>query len=140
MKIHCKYTGIKGFVTVYNRAVRYAYMNTKTALQRMKILDHWKQYGLESAIHTFEVSERTLWDWKARLDKGRGKPESLNPKSKAPKVKRKRLWDFRILDEEDCEEPTSTPISVPKSSTLCFWTSLMLTVLPNAQVHQPLRD
>jgi len=99
MKIHCKYTGIKGFLTVYNRAVRYAYMITKTALKRVKILDHWKRHGMESAIHAFEVSERTLWDWKARLDKGGGKPEALNSKNKAPKNKRKRLWDIRILEE-----------------------------------------
>ena len=31
MKIHCKYTGIKGFLTVYDHAVRYRYMITETA-------------------------------------------------------------------------------------------------------------
>ena len=30
---------------------------------------------------------------------GGGKPETLNPKSKAPKEKRKRLWDAQILEE-----------------------------------------
>lgn len=99
MKIHCKYTGVKGFLTVYNHAVRYAYMITKTALKRMKILIHWERHGMESTIHAFEVSERTLWDWKTRLNKGGGKPEALNPRSKAPKEKRKRLWDYRILGE-----------------------------------------
>lgn len=99
MKIQSIYRGIKGFVTVYNRAVRYQYMITKQALERLKILEHWKSYGLESTIHVFEVSERTLWDWKCRFDKGGGRPEALNPKSKAPKEKRKRLWDVRILEE-----------------------------------------
>lgn len=99
MKIHCKYRGIKGFLTVYDRAVRYAYMITETALKRVKILDHWKRHGMASAIHAFEVSERTLWDRKARFDAGGGKPEALNPKSKAPKEKRKRLWDVRVLEE-----------------------------------------
>lgn len=99
MKIHCKYTGIRGSLTVYNRAVRYAYMITKTALKRVKILEHWRRHGMESAIHAFEVSERTLWDWKGRLDKGGGKPEALNPGSRAPQKKRKRIWDSRILDE-----------------------------------------
>jgi len=73
MKIHCKYTGVKGFVTVYNDAVRYAYMITAEAKRRLKILEHWKNHGLQSAIDAFEVSERTLWDWKGRLDKGGGK-------------------------------------------------------------------
>ena len=99
MKIHCKYTGIKGFVTVYNRAVRYGYMITAEAKRRLKILEHWKKHGLQSTIDAFEVSERTLWDWKARLNMGGGKPETLNPKSKAPKEKRKRLWDAQILEE-----------------------------------------
>ena len=99
MRIHCQYKGIKGFLTVYDRAARYAHMITKTAIRRVKILDHWKRHGLESAIHAFEVSERTLWDWKSRLDKGNGKPEALNPKNKAPKKKRKRLWDPLILNE-----------------------------------------
>lgn len=99
MKIHSKYRGIKGFVTVYNRAVRYAYMITKTALKRFKILEHWKKHGLGSAIHAFEVSERTLWTWKGRLDKGGGKVETLNPGKRTPQKKRKRIWDCRILEE-----------------------------------------
>jgi hypothetical protein len=99
MKIQSKYRGIKGFVTVYNRAVRYAYMITKTALKRFKILEHWKKHGLESTIHAFEVSERTLWNWKGRLDNGRSKPEALNPGRRTPQTKRKRIWDCRILEE-----------------------------------------
>ena len=99
MKIHCQYKGIKGFLTVYDQAVRYAYMITKTALRRVKILEHWRKHGMESTIHAFEVSERTLWEWKYRLTQGGGKPEALNPKSKSPRKKRKRLWDARILDE-----------------------------------------
>ena len=99
MKIHCKYTGIKGFLTVYDRAVRYAYMITATAKRRLKILDHWKRYSLQSAIDAFDVSERTLWNWKARLDANGGKPEALNPGKKSPQKKRRRIWDSRILDE-----------------------------------------
>ena len=99
MRIHCKYTGIKGFLTVYNRAVRFRYMITEKAKRRLKILDHWKRHGLESARHAFDVSERTLWYWKARLDKEEGKIETLNPLSRTPQKKRKRIWDIRILDE-----------------------------------------
>jgi transposase InsO family protein len=96
MKIQSKYRGIKGFVTVYSRAVRYRYMITKIALKRFKVLEHWKKHGLESTIHAFEVSERTLWNWKTRFD---GKPESLNPGKRTPRTKRKRVWDHRILEE-----------------------------------------
>jgi transposase InsO family protein len=99
MKIHCTYKGIKGFVTIYNRALRYAYMITKTALRRSKIIDHWKRHGLDSAIHAFDVSERTLWNWKERLDASGGKPEALNPGTRTPHKKRRRIWDARILEE-----------------------------------------
>ena len=74
-------------------------MITKTAIRRVKILEHWRKHGLPSAIHAFEVSERTLWNWKSRLDTGGGKLEALNPKNKSPRKKRKRLWDARILEE-----------------------------------------
>ena len=99
MKIHCKYTGVKGFLTVYDRAVRYAYMITATAKRRLKILEHWKKHGLQSTIDAFEKSERTLWNWKARLDESGGKPEALNPGKRTPQMKRRRIWDSRILDE-----------------------------------------
>ena len=99
MKIHCKYTGIKGFLTVYDCAVRYAYMITVEAKRRLKILEHWKKYGLQSTIDAFEKSERTLWNWKSRFDKSGGKPESLNPGKRTPGKKRKRIWDYRILEE-----------------------------------------
>lgn len=99
MKIHCKYTGIKGFLTVYDRAVRYAYMITKQALERLKILNHWEKHGLASAMDAFSVSRRTLFNWKKLLNKGEGKPEALNSKKRTPQRKRKRSWDFRILEE-----------------------------------------
>lgn len=99
MKIHCKYTGIKGFLTVYNRAVKFRYMITETAKRRLKILEHWKRYGLGSTLDAFDVSERTLWYWKARLDKEGNKIEALNPGKRTPQTKRKRIWDIRILEE-----------------------------------------
>ena len=54
---------------------------------------------MESARHAFEVSERTLWDWKSRLNKSGGKPEALNPNKRSPQRKRKRIWNERILEE-----------------------------------------
>lgn len=99
MKIHCKYTGIKGFLTVYERALRYSYMITKEAIRRLKILIHWERYGMESAKHAFGVKRRTLFNWKARFIKGGKKPEALNPKSRTPQRKRKRIWNIELLEE-----------------------------------------
>ena len=99
MRIQSIYRGIKGFVTVYDRAVRYRYMITKQAMERLKILNHWKKHGLESAMDAFAVSRRTLFNWKKALNKDSGKPESLNSKKRTPRNKRKRMWDLRILEE-----------------------------------------
>lgn len=74
-------------------------MISAEAQRRLKILVHWEQYGLQSTIHAFDVSERTLWYWKALFEKGGKKPESLNPKKRIPKRKRKRMWDERLLEE-----------------------------------------
>lgn len=99
MKIHCNYAGIKGFLTVYDYAVRYQYMITETAKKRMKILLHWEKYGLESTIDAFGTLRRTLFNWKLALKQGGGKPEALNPKKRTPKNKRRRSWNWRILEE-----------------------------------------
>ena len=99
MRIQSKYRGILGFVTVYNRAVRYRYMITEQAKQRYRILIHWEKHGLESTIDAFGILRRTLFNWKATLKKGNGKVESLNPKSRRPQSIRKRSWDLRIIEE-----------------------------------------
>jgi transposase InsO family protein len=74
-------------------------MITEQAKKRLKILEHWKRHGLESAVDAFDVGARTLWDWKARLKRGGGRPEALNPGNRTPQKKRKRAWNCRILEE-----------------------------------------
>ncbi|MFA6601439.1 MAG: DDE-type integrase/transposase/recombinase [Candidatus Paceibacterota bacterium] len=74
-------------------------MITAEAKRKLKILEHWKKHSLQSAIDAFDVSERTLWNWKAKLDANGGKPEALNHGKMAPQKKRRRIWDSRILDE-----------------------------------------
>src|ERR1035437_4153409 len=99
MRIQNIYRGIKGFVTVYNRAVRYRYMITEQAKQRYRILIHWQKHGLESTIDAFGILRRTLFNWKRAFNAGDKKVEALNPKSRKPKTTRKRSWDIRIIEE-----------------------------------------
>ena len=98
MRIRSNLKGTKGFVTAWNRMVRFRYMITEKAKQRMKILVHWEKYGMPSAIDAFGVKERTLWNWKKAFESDK-KIESLNPKKRTPIRKRKRTWNVRILDE-----------------------------------------
>lgn len=74
-------------------------MITEEARLRAKILTFWEQYGFDATRDAYALSLRTLRDWKSRLKQGHGKLESLNPKSRAPKVARKRNWDPHILEE-----------------------------------------
>jgi transposase InsO family protein len=97
--IHSKYTGIKGFLTVYNDALRYRYMITKEALRRMKILLFWEKHGLEAVLDAFQVKRRTLFSWKKMFNEGGKKPEALNPKKRTPKTRRKRTWSWLVIAE-----------------------------------------
>ena len=93
------YRGIRGFVKLYNDALRFRYMITEKALHKARVLAFWERHGLQAAIDAFSVKKRTLYGWKSQFAKGGKKIEALNEGSKAPKKKRKRLWDERIIAE-----------------------------------------
>jgi len=48
--IHCKYTGIKGFLTVYNDALRHQYMITKKALEKAEFWRSGKSTASEPPL------------------------------------------------------------------------------------------
>lgn len=97
--IHCKYTGIKGFLTVYNDALRWKYMITKKAHAKARVLIFWEKHGLEATLDAFPHKRSTLYLWKQQWEKGGKKIEALNEKSKSPRIKRKRLWPPEIIAE-----------------------------------------
>ncbi len=74
-------------------------MITETAKRRTGILSFWRKHGLAATKDAYGVSRRTLYDWQRRLHQGAGKLESLNPYTKAPKKKRRRLWEAPVVEE-----------------------------------------
>ena len=72
---------------------------TEEAKRRVRILNFWQKYSLKAAVEAFGTTRRTLFLWKKKLVESGGKVDSLNNKSKAPKTKRKRRWDWRIVTE-----------------------------------------
>ena len=74
-------------------------MITETAKRRALILSFWGKHGPVATTDAYGFSRRTLFDWQGRLKRGGGKLESLNPGTKAPKKRRKRLWGAPVLDE-----------------------------------------
>jgi len=98
-RIHCKYKGIKGFLTVYNDAIRYEYMITERALEKARILIFWEKHGLQATLDAFPVKRSTVYLWKQLWEEGGKKPEALNERSRSPRKKRKRLWPPEIIAE-----------------------------------------
>lgn len=99
MRIRSNLRGTQGFVTAWNRMVRFQYMIAETAKKRLKILVHWEKHGIDSTLDAFEVKRRTLFLWKKVFEEGGKKIEALNPKKRTPIRKRKRVWNVRILEE-----------------------------------------
>ncbi|MBI3888603.1 DDE-type integrase/transposase/recombinase [Candidatus Nomurabacteria bacterium] len=90
MQIFNKFKGTKGFLSMYERVIRFRYMITEQAKQRTKILAFWERYGLPATKEAFGVSRPTLFRWQKELQESGGKLEALNKKSTAPKKRRKR--------------------------------------------------
>ena len=90
--------GLKGF----NRWYNYAYkqntrMITKTAEERLKILQFWRKFGDEAVLAAFGAKRSTLYGWQKIL-RAKGLA-GLNPGSQARKNNNKRLVDPRIIAE-----------------------------------------
>ena len=56
----------------------------------MKILGFWEVHGEKATKDAFGTSRRTLFRWQAELASSKGKLDTLDPKSTAPKNKRRR--------------------------------------------------
>ena len=85
-----KFKGTKGFISTWERVLRFRYMITEQAKKRCKILAFWERHGSDATKEAFDVSERTLFRWQKALKGERGKLEGLNAKSTAPRNRRKR--------------------------------------------------
>ena len=70
--------GTKGWLYLYERAVRWAHMrNEDEVRRRAKALDIWRDHGIEAAMAAFEISRATLFRWKQALNEQEGKLVAL---------------------------------------------------------------
>lgn len=93
-----KFKGTKGFITMWERVLRFRYMITEQAKERCRILAFWEKYGDMATKEAFGISRPTLFRWQQSLNKALGKLEGLNAKSTAPKVRRRRVLDSKVID------------------------------------------
>ena len=91
MRIFNKFRNTKGFVSLWERVLRFRYMITEQAKERCRILAFWQKHGTEATREAFQVSRRTLFRWQAKLEKSLGKLEGLNRGNTAPRTRRKRI-------------------------------------------------
>ena len=91
MRIFNKFRGTKGFVSTWERVIRFRYMISEQAKERCRILAFWEKHGLEATKEAFKVSRPTLFRWQKALQEHLGKLEGLNKKSTVPKNKRRRV-------------------------------------------------
>ena len=99
MRIFNKFKNTKGFISTWERVIRFRDMITETAKERCRILAFWQKHGTEATTEAFGPKRRTLFLWQAKLKAGGGKLEALNLGHRVPKNKRKRSWDVRLLEE-----------------------------------------
>ena len=93
-----KFRGTKGFISGWERMLRFRDMITKQAAERTRILSFWEKHGGVATKEAFRVSRPTLFRWQKALREGRGKLDVLNPKSTAPKNRRKRTIPKEVED------------------------------------------
>ena len=119
-----KFKDTKGFVTIWERVLRFRYMITEQAKERCRVLAFWERHGTEATKEAFQVSRRTLFRWQRALEKTGGQLEGLNALSKAPQKRRqrkvpeeisKRIIELRTLHPRLGKEKIHTLLKYPGS-------------------------
>lgn len=94
------FRGTKGWHVAYESAVRFRHMrNTKEVQRRVQILAFFEKHGTDATKDAFGASRRTLFRWKKALASSQGKIQSLDPKSTAPRQRRKRVYKDGYLKQ-----------------------------------------
>src|SRR3989344_5553286 len=88
MRIFNKFKGTKGFISTWERVIRFRYMITEQAKERTRILVFWKKHGLEATREAFKVSRPTLFRWQKALKESLGKLDALKKKRRIPSYTR----------------------------------------------------
>jgi len=66
-----KFKDTKGFITTWQRVLRFRYMITEQAKERCRILAFWEKYGDLATKEAFKIFKPTLYRWQGTLQKRR---------------------------------------------------------------------
>ena len=93
------FRGIRGFVSMYNRVLRFRSMHKPLEVERRaKILTFYETHGFAPTKDAFFVSRPTLFRWRQKLKQSRGKLTSLDPKTTKPRQVRMRHTEPWVID------------------------------------------
>ena len=87
-----KFRGTSGWLSMWERTIRFRHMRNKAEVdRRVRALTFWEKHGEKATLDAFSISRRTLYRWQAALAERQGHLDALDPKSTAPKGRRKRV-------------------------------------------------
>jgi len=94
------FSGVKGYnhwmktVISINQFDKY-----EIAKYRLKVINHYQQFGLESTLNAYPVKRSTLFLWLKKLKDGQGKLTSLIPLTTRPHKVRQMMVDLKVVLE-----------------------------------------
>lgn len=92
MRIFNRFKGTSGWLSMWERTIRLRHMRNKQEVdRRVKALSFWEKYGEVATLDAFGIPRRTLYRWRAALAQRQGHLDALDPKSTAPKRRRRRV-------------------------------------------------
>lgn len=94
------FSGIKGYDYWMKTVIRInQFDKNEVAKYRLKVITHYRQFGLASTLAAFPVKRSTLYLWQQKLKASQGKLLALKPHSTRPKRVRQMRTDPRIVTE-----------------------------------------
>ena len=93
--------GTVGWVTMYSDIITRSSLSESdqdTVRYRVKVLDHFKQFGLASTMNAFDESKATLYRWNKQLTESKGNIYTLVKKSTKPHHYRKSSLPESVIN------------------------------------------
>lgn len=98
-QVHRNFKWLKWFKILEKLSYEQNNLVDKKAEHRVKVLIFYEKYWLKPTLDAFEVSERTIYNWKRKYKNWWKTIHSLSDKSRKPHKKRKREWNYKILEK-----------------------------------------
>jgi transposase InsO family protein len=93
-----KFKNTRGFIANYSYILRIRNMDEE-AKRRVRIVNHFNHYGLESTKDAFGVSKASIYRWRKIIEKNPRNLKALNKVSTAPKNRRKRIIGPKLQED-----------------------------------------